>query len=40
MSEKKDPKEEESKDKKETVLDRAYNTLMGNKASDDKKKGE
>jgi len=37
MPGKKDPKEEESKDKKETALDRAYNTLMGNKGEEDKK---
>ena len=38
MADKKDPKQEESKDKKETALDRAYNTLMGGKPEDDKKK--
>lgn len=37
MAEKKDPKEEESKDKKDTALDRAYRSLMGEKAEEGKK---
>lgn len=36
----KDPKEEKSKDKKDTMLDRAYRSIMGEKPGDDKKKGE
>lgn len=39
MAEKKDPKQEESKDKKDTSLDRAYRSLMGEKGEEDKKRG-